>query len=241
MDVSNPQSFNRYSYVSGQPTNFVDPAGLLIANCTSTCNRYQNEDGTWSAWECETHCEFINIGNGSSWVPGGVHTGGGGGIGRTPATNAGIGNNSCAFGAGLLEYRYLRNGQWFGNNSFLGLTKGNRLGWGGNGSTGARSLAIGRANAFRVIGRTAFGIGSAITLYQVYYGEIPPGKGAADIVFSAVGTFWGPPGLLVGGVYFIGDATVGWDSVGHALEYRPNERDTSCARRMLTNRLGPPR
>ena len=29
MKLGNPQSFNRYSYVSNQPTNFVDPSGLL--------------------------------------------------------------------------------------------------------------------------------------------------------------------------------------------------------------------
>ncbi|MBK8148871.1 MAG: hypothetical protein IPK58_11845 [Acidobacteria bacterium] len=27
--VGNPQSWNRYSYVESQPTNFVDPSGLL--------------------------------------------------------------------------------------------------------------------------------------------------------------------------------------------------------------------
>jgi RHS repeat-associated protein len=29
MDLINPQSFNRYSYVESQPTNFVDPSGLI--------------------------------------------------------------------------------------------------------------------------------------------------------------------------------------------------------------------
>ncbi|MGQ0540940.1 MAG: RHS repeat domain-containing protein [Blastocatellia bacterium] len=29
MNLSNPQSFNRYSYVENQPTNFVDPSGLV--------------------------------------------------------------------------------------------------------------------------------------------------------------------------------------------------------------------
>ena len=30
MSLGNPQSFNRYSYVENQPTNFVDPSGLLM-------------------------------------------------------------------------------------------------------------------------------------------------------------------------------------------------------------------
>ncbi len=29
MSVGNPQSFNRYSYVENQPTNFIDPSGLI--------------------------------------------------------------------------------------------------------------------------------------------------------------------------------------------------------------------
>ncbi len=30
MNLGNPQSFNRYSYVENEPTNFVDPSGLLL-------------------------------------------------------------------------------------------------------------------------------------------------------------------------------------------------------------------
>ncbi|MGH8553092.1 MAG: RHS repeat-associated core domain-containing protein, partial [Methylococcales bacterium] len=33
MSVGNPQSFNRYSYVQNEPTNFVDPSGLLMQTC----------------------------------------------------------------------------------------------------------------------------------------------------------------------------------------------------------------
>jgi len=32
-DLSNPQSFNRYAYVQNDPTNLVDPTGLLPATC----------------------------------------------------------------------------------------------------------------------------------------------------------------------------------------------------------------
>jgi RHS repeat-associated protein len=31
MSLANPQSFNRYSYVENEPTNFIDPSGLLMS------------------------------------------------------------------------------------------------------------------------------------------------------------------------------------------------------------------
>lgn len=63
MSLGNPQSFNRYSYVENQPTNFVDPSGLQlryydvsqgmscvlkedgIFHCTEYINRYWYDDG----------------------------------------------------------------------------------------------------------------------------------------------------------------------------------------------------
>lgn len=43
MNLGDPQSFNRYSYVGNEPTNYVDPSGLLYAFCDAsmdyaTCN-----------------------------------------------------------------------------------------------------------------------------------------------------------------------------------------------------------
>ena len=32
MSLGDPRSLNRYSYVGGEPTNFIDPSGLIISN-----------------------------------------------------------------------------------------------------------------------------------------------------------------------------------------------------------------
>jgi hypothetical protein len=63
MNLGDPQSFNRYSYVTSDPTNFVDPSGLLLRyfdvsmgmgcvlmgdgkfHCTEYINRYWYDDG----------------------------------------------------------------------------------------------------------------------------------------------------------------------------------------------------
>ncbi|MCC7307567.1 MAG: hypothetical protein IT173_08370, partial [Acidobacteria bacterium] len=48
MNLGDPQSFNRYSYVQNQPTNFVDPSGLQMAFCITYeyGMEYKFEDGT---------------------------------------------------------------------------------------------------------------------------------------------------------------------------------------------------
>ena len=40
MSLGNPQSFNRYSYVENQPTNFIDPSGLFLAAPRSVASFY---------------------------------------------------------------------------------------------------------------------------------------------------------------------------------------------------------
>jgi RHS repeat-associated protein len=57
MSLGNPQSFNRYSYVGGDPTNFVDPSGLVVcyidgfqANCGTAFHLVQSGGGRVS-WE----------------------------------------------------------------------------------------------------------------------------------------------------------------------------------------------
>lgn len=72
MSISDPQSFNRYSYVSGQPTNYVDPAGLF---------KYRETPGPIiTAWDM---CHYFGLGCGNTgdqnFPIGNEHNSGGGG------------------------------------------------------------------------------------------------------------------------------------------------------------------
>lgn len=51
MNLGNPQSFNRYTYVNNQPVNFIDPSGL---HTEVYCSWIVEEDGSWSNYSCET-------------------------------------------------------------------------------------------------------------------------------------------------------------------------------------------
>jgi RHS repeat-associated protein len=77
MSLSYPQSFNRYSYVENEPTNFIDPDGLLMS-IPGFCS------AEYSAEQCG-----ISFGFGFSWGAWGGYGGGGIGI-QPPATS----NNS---------------------------------------------------------------------------------------------------------------------------------------------------
>ncbi|MGH9949211.1 MAG: RHS repeat domain-containing protein, partial [Pyrinomonadaceae bacterium] len=48
MDLGDPQSFNRYSYVVNQPTNFVDPSGLF---CVTVSRSYWKWDSNSEIWD----------------------------------------------------------------------------------------------------------------------------------------------------------------------------------------------
>ncbi|MGH9930594.1 MAG: RHS repeat-associated core domain-containing protein, partial [Pyrinomonadaceae bacterium] len=83
-EPGNPQSFNRYAYVQGDPVNFVDPTGLRI---NLICESWlDNEGGGW-----RDACAFIFIQDVFFFDDPGGRGGGGGGGGRDkgdqPPTN----------------------------------------------------------------------------------------------------------------------------------------------------------
>ena len=78
MNIGSPQSFNRYSYVNNQPTNFVDPSGLFMEGPGAGCARgyltrvwYGNDKDGYSLISQSFVC--YDSGSGSS----GGETGGG--------------------------------------------------------------------------------------------------------------------------------------------------------------------
>jgi hypothetical protein len=97
MNLGNPQSFNRYSYVENEPTNFIDPSGLnyQIWRCETRCTRNCDDEfgNGCGPWDCETCCELVMSGGGGVGpTTSGTTTGGdpgGGGGGNPPFTSRG--------------------------------------------------------------------------------------------------------------------------------------------------------
>ncbi|MBX3265706.1 MAG: hypothetical protein KF831_03280 [Acidobacteria bacterium] len=77
MNIGDPQSFNRYAYVSGDPVNFIDPSGLYGEPPCSGGRPVYNANGITIGWFCPVT---------RAWGPGG-----GGGGGRPPIVDSGGG------------------------------------------------------------------------------------------------------------------------------------------------------
>jgi RHS repeat-associated protein len=99
MNLGNPQSFNRYSYVENDPTTYIDPSGLnyQIWRCQTSCIRNCDDEfgNGCGPWDCETRCELVMSGGGGVGpTPPGPTTGGdpGGGGSSTPVD---VTLNSC--------------------------------------------------------------------------------------------------------------------------------------------------
>jgi RHS repeat-associated protein len=111
MSSGDPQSFNRYSYVQNEPTNFVDPSGLLQNICAWVYDHYDCSMGAGSGQGYYTRTWNINIGDGRTYPLIGIfqtfsgYNGGGrgGGLGDPPDDKAW---SNCIWDAG---HEFLKN------------------------------------------------------------------------------------------------------------------------------------
>jgi RHS repeat-associated protein len=70
MSLGNPQSFNRYSYVENQPTNFIDPSGLNMEAdqaCSYSGRRNSDGDLIYDGYFRNGHC--VSSAGTSVWIP----------------------------------------------------------------------------------------------------------------------------------------------------------------------------
>ena len=219
--LANPQSFNRYSYVQNDPVKFVDPTGLF---CVITGYRYENYEYTNSEGDqvfgqrIYAKVECFLEGAFDPRVPYDPVRPFERPVAPTlprptpprnpkdPDTdliNAALG--ICSTGASIGQYSTVNpagtawkggvNGQW------------SRMGWGGNGSTGARSAAIGRASSYGLLSRATGTLGAGFSLYQsgqaFQQGDYDQGaRRIWDAGFGLAGAFGGPVGAAASGVWF---------------------------------------
>ena len=234
-EVASPQTLNRYSYSTNDPVNLMDPLGL--ERCTVSdgkggwidvpCPKDDppfdpNEPAeiTLRAWAEPFIWAWTSIG---PFGPGEFVS-----VSIDPSTTRpprpddksafAVSSmlNICGAASSYGQYSNRSGEAWRGANG-----KWNRIGWGGNGSTGARSLALERAGAFRVLGKSMFYVGMGISavqggqsLLQGNYGGAA--KSGLDITMGRVGLM-GPWGAAASGIYFGVDMTVGWPYVGQEL------------------------
>jgi len=110
MKIGDPQSFNRYSYVENQPTNFVDPSGLLMMQPRP--REMSSMEICWRYGICSN--PVGPTGGGEEEFPGGGGLGGGG-AGDGPAVKTQF-SNCDDFATYLYQ---VATGSNFGNHSAL--------------------------------------------------------------------------------------------------------------------------
>lgn len=131
---------------------------------------------------------------------------------------AGFINNSINTTGGYFENFYnAKTTLGYGFKSPWYKLKAYPSGWRGNGSVSTFNIS----KAGKLAGIITFGVGTAIDAYGVYTyytqgsenpNAVHPAKAGTNLGVGVYGLYGGPPGWIMGTIYFIGDATIpgGW-------------------------------
>ena len=120
------------------------------------------------------------------------------GFGMEDAYSLGLTSGGIYTGVGEMSNVY--NGRWKGKNG-----KWNDLSWGGNRYTGARSIAVSKANFYNGIGKGLFWTDLAVNVIQGFYDYRNVDRWThigLNTAFGIVSTWGGIPGMIIGSFYW---------------------------------------
>jgi hypothetical protein len=191
---------NWYDYVGNEPINGKDPTGKFFVENGRKCSVF------FCAHTSFDKSNSSNLLKSNGWQKNGTTSDG---LARFSFTGSNSSNSgTAALGNGIIGYGgqiasqviVNQDGNWLGKNF-----KYNAPTWGGNGATGGRTLAHGKVNSLKLLGRASF-LGSAgLSAYNYMQPDGPSlTKTSVDIGMAALGFVW-PIGTIVSASYFMVD------------------------------------
>jgi RHS repeat-associated protein len=168
-DLSDPQSFIRYSYTGNDPVNFVDPTGLdwvkvRRLKCQSAVVDGA-DDNSGKGQVCVTVDEWVWVDPAADFQRAIPTERGGENPQNNGVNDMNKGFTSCGIAASLGEYSNQLGGKWVGwTNQGPKLYSMSRAG----NQYVSRTAALEKASAFRALSRVSFFAGTAISGYQGY-------------------------------------------------------------------------
>ncbi len=205
-----------YHYVSNNPLNRIDPFGLSEEDP----DNYEGDIPPIVVW-------------GDSWVPpfDGRVPGTGSAPGLAEEQNERGNGNSGPMQAfnlattlagvytGVSEFSLVANGKWYSP----ALGRWVSLGYYGSMKLTLQSTITLQAKGFQLASKGFFYVNAIVSgvsgvSYAINGQWALVGKSGLDIGMAALATYGGPPGLIIGGTYFIIDNTIGWTPLINSYE-----------------------